>query len=74
MFKTIYHVTNGPAAMYEIDARHALAKFPEEWRETEGEANSLPKTSKGGLVARQAHVAVGRELDRPANCHAIRHQ
>ena len=37
MFKTIYHVTNGPAVMYEIDARHALANFPEEWRETEGE-------------------------------------
>lgn len=38
MFKTIYHVTNGPTQMYEIDARHALANFPEEWKEREGEA------------------------------------
>lgn len=46
MFKTIYHVTNGPAVMYEIDARHALANFPEEWKETDG---------KEGLAKREGN-------------------
>jgi hypothetical protein len=51
MFKTIYHVTNGPAVMYEIDARHALANFPEEWKETETEAHAQaePKQSRQKL-------------------------
>jgi hypothetical protein len=40
MFKTIYHVTNGPTVMYEIDARHALANFPEEWKETERDVDN----------------------------------
>lgn len=31
--RTIYHVEDGPKAMYEIDARHAL-RFPKEWSET----------------------------------------
>lgn len=47
MFKTIHHVTNGPAVMYEIDARHALANFPEEWRETEGAAGAETTSADG---------------------------
>jgi hypothetical protein len=31
--RTVYHVEDGPAAMYEVDARHAL-RFNKEWSET----------------------------------------
>ena len=52
MFKTIYHVTNGPTVMYEIDARHALANFPEEWKETDaGEATAARDTASASLAS-----------------------
>jgi hypothetical protein len=49
MFKTIYHVTNGPAVMYEIDARHALANHSGEWFKTQEEAEGAGPTAKGGV-------------------------
>lgn len=33
MMQKIYHVEAGETEMYEIDAREALAKFPDEWSE-----------------------------------------
>jgi len=36
--RTLYHVKDGPVAMYEVDARHAL-RFGEEWSETPWKIN-----------------------------------
>ena len=48
MLKKIYHVDAGETEMYEIDAREAVAKFPDEWSET-----PWPK-SKGSKAAAPA--------------------
>jgi hypothetical protein len=47
MFKTIYHIKDGPVSMYEIDARAALANFPGEWFATEGEAIAAATGDEG---------------------------
>lgn len=31
MLTTIYHIKDGPKEMYDIDARAAVAQFPQEW-------------------------------------------
>lgn len=31
MFQTVHHIKNGAQEMYEIDARAAVAKHPNEW-------------------------------------------
>lgn len=34
MFTEIYHITDGPAVMYNIDANTALNQWPKEWKST----------------------------------------
>lgn len=33
--RTVYHITDGPTTMYQIDANHAVRKFPKEWSDKE---------------------------------------
>lgn len=57
MLKKIYHKEHGETEMYEIDARSALANFPEEWAEEPW------AKSKGS--AKAAPVATGEEPKAP---------
>lgn len=34
MFTEIFHITDGPAVMYNIDANIALNQWPKEWKST----------------------------------------
>ncbi len=42
--RTVYHIKDGPARMYLVDANSAVGRFPQEWSNT-------PWTSKGEKTA-----------------------
>ncbi len=43
--KTVHHIKDGPVSMYEIDARHAVARFPKEWSNEPWPEDSEPQAA-----------------------------
>ncbi len=60
MFQTVHHIKNGAQEMYEIDARAAVAKHPNEW-------SKEPWTDDAKAAAAKAErKAAKAETDKPA--------
>jgi hypothetical protein len=70
MLKKIYHINAGETEMYEIDARQAVTKFPEEWADEPWPEGDKKKT-KDASAADIDFVAPYEGKDKGAGWWAI---